>query len=102
MYRDFYLRFDDQEQANAILFTEYPAVLDANGAEVQLARRVPMFRNVDVIGVLHKLPPQPMPDDYVPEALPGWHVNVRLLPDEDGSALEPFAVEPAAPRRIWG
>jgi len=35
------------------------------------------------------------------EALPGWHVNV-LVVDEDASALEPYAVTPAVPVRVWG
>jgi hypothetical protein len=30
----------------------------------------------------------------------GWHVNVRLI-DEDADALEPFAVTPTNPRRVW-
>ena len=41
----------------------------------------------------------------IPEMAPidGWHVNVRLTADEDGAALEPFAVtpEPATPVRMW-
>jgi hypothetical protein len=36
-----------------------------------------------------------------PVSLDGWHVNVRLV-GEDGSALEPFMVEPEHPRRVWG
>jgi len=32
---------------------------------------------------------------------PGWHVNVRLMPDEDGTALEQYRVYPNTPSRVW-
>jgi hypothetical protein len=34
------------------------------------------------------------------QALPGWHVNVRVV-DEDAEALQAFAVTPATPMRVW-
>lgn len=40
-----------------------------------------------------------IPVTYVP--LPGWHVNIRALDDEDTASLEQFAVHPTNPRRVW-
>ena len=34
-------------------------------------------------------------------ALPGWHVNVRVV-GEDDTALQAFAITPATPMRVWG
>jgi hypothetical protein len=38
-------------------------------------------------------------EDEVP--LTGWHVNVRLVDEEDAEALEDFQVFPQTPSRIW-
>ena len=40
-------------------------------------------------------------EEPVMTALPGWHVNVRVV-GEDDKALQPFAVTPATPMRVWG
>jgi hypothetical protein len=63
------------------------------------------YKNIDVLGVLYEKqdivdpenPPEPIP-------LEGWHVNVRVMPDENGEPLEAFKVnpEPMTWRRIWG
>lgn len=37
----------------------------------------------------------------ITETLYGWHVNVFLMPDEDGSILEPYTVYPLTPTRVW-
>lgn len=73
---DYYLLFPDEASANAVLYVEDK----------------PNFVNIDTIGVIYK--------DEQP--ITGWHVNVRLMDNEDGSALESFAVTPSTPLRIWG
>lgn len=73
---DYYLSFPDEASANAVLYVEDK----------------PNFVNIDTIGVIYK--------DEQP--ITGWHVNVRLMDNEDGSALESFAVTPSTPLRIWG
>jgi hypothetical protein len=73
---DYYLSFPDEASANAVLYSEDK----------------PNFVNIDTIGVIYK--------DEQP--ITGWHVNVRLMDNEDGSALESFAVTPSTPLRIWG
>lgn len=78
--KDFYLRFADEAEANGVLFNQ-----DDEG------NVTPKFQNIDVIGAIY--------DGETP--LDGYHANVRVV-DEDSSALEPFAVFPSAPRRVWG
>ena len=74
--QDLYLSFPDEDTAKAVLFTD-----DRQN-----------YLNIDTIGVIYK-------DE---QAIPGWHVNVRLMPDEDGSALSAYQVNPATPIRVWG
>lgn len=57
--------------------------------------------SVDTIGVISKRTGG-TDDEPVITALPGWHVNVRLVDGEDDKALQPFAVTPATPMRVWG
>jgi hypothetical protein len=62
----------------------------------------PLFANIDTIGTIYEPQPDPLPEPPPePVALEGWHVNVRVI-DEDATKLEPFAVTPTHPRRIWG
>lgn len=85
-----FLSFESQEQADAVLF-------DADGEKV--------FANTDVIGVIYK--PTGATEDVdgmqIPVMAPiaGWHVNVLLSDGEDGSVLEPFAVTPKTPIRVF-
>lgn len=107
---DFYLKFASEEEANAVLYTVHPAVYEVDmetGAPtdkvVSEEYTTPNYRNIDVLGVLYEKqeivdpenPPEPVP-------LEGWHVNVRVVGDEDSAPLQPFAVVPTLPRRIWG
>ena len=104
MYQDFYLQFADEEQAKSVLLTVQPAQLEADGVTLSEESSTPNYQNIDVLGTLHQKPPADAPEDYVPVAVPGYHVNVRCMPDEDSAALEPFKVnpEPKAWRRVWG
>ena len=87
--QDLYLKFTSEAQANDVLYT----LVDEE--------KKPNYRNIDVLGELYDPIPDPMPEGYSPVALPGWHVNVRLIDGEDGTALEPFSVIPTNPRRVW-
>jgi hypothetical protein len=104
MYQDFYTRFSDEATANAILYTTTPAVTDEQGNVTQEEYTTPNYINIDVLGVLYEQPPEPTPEDYTPVPLEGWHVNVRVMPGEDASALEGYQVnpEPMTWRRVWG
>lgn len=87
---DLYLKFPDAATAQAALYDG----------------ETPLFRNIDVIGVISK----PTGDTLVASdgtsysavaPIPGWHVNVRLVDGKDGTALEQYAVTPTTPCRIW-
>jgi hypothetical protein len=86
---DLCLRFSDEDAAMSVLFTEGRS----------------NYRNIDIIGLIHK-PTGVMllgEDGEYPEVLPveGFHVNVRVMPDEDLFTLEPFEVTPTNPVRVW-
>lgn len=63
----------------------------------------PNYRNIDTIGVIYKGGAWDAEGNQItaPVALEGWHVNVFVLPDEDGSVLEAHQVFPATPVRVW-
>lgn len=102
MYTDFYLKFADQAEADAILYTVHPAELDVDGVTISEEYVTPNYQNIDTLGILYVEQPIPDPDNP-PEPIPeeGWHVNVRLVDGEDGAILVPFEVYPTVPRRIW-
>lgn len=77
MYTDMYLKFTDESEAKSVLFD----------GEKQL------FANIDVIGTIYK-------DE---QAIDGWHVNVRVIDNENADILLPFQVnpKPTTPLRIW-
>ena len=102
MYTDFYLKFADEAEANSVLYTVHPAVMDEDGNVIEAEYTKPNYINIDTLGVLYEKAPDPLPDPYVPVPLPGWHVNVRVMPGEDAAALEPFGIQPTQPRRVWG
>jgi hypothetical protein len=99
---DLYLKFDSEAQANEYLYTQVPTEFDEDGEPIAWYSQA-NFANIDVIGVITEGGEWDEDGKAIvePVALDGWHVNVRLV-GEDGSTLEPFMVEPAAPRRVWG
>jgi hypothetical protein len=107
MYQDYYLKFTDEAEAKAVLY-RMEGVVEAdeeNGVEANEGYEVQNYKNIDVLGTLYEKqeivdpenPPEPIP-------LEGWHVNVRVMPDEDTTPLESFKVnpEPQTWRRVWG
>ena len=81
------LKFTDEAQAKSVLYAEDDT---------------PNFRNIDIIGQITKLTGE-LDDQGQPitQTLDGWHVNVFLMPDEDGTALEAYRVYPSTPSRVW-
>jgi hypothetical protein len=100
---DFYLKFENKEQADSVLYTVTDEVTDAEGVVVQEASSKPNFANIDVIGTIYK-PTEEVDEEGNPvmEALTGYHINIRAVDGEDTSALTSFAVTPTNPQRIWG
>lgn len=86
--QDLYLKFTDEAEAQAALFTD----------------ERPNFVAIDLIGTIYKPTGNMLQSEEgeVPEMAPldGYHVNVRLV-DEDGSALEPYRIYPDNPVRGW-
>ena len=87
MYNDFYLKFADEAEANAVLFDN----------------EQPKYNAIDIIGTMFR-PTGSMlatPEGDVAEMAPleGWHVNVRHM----GKApeLEQYQVFPQHPQRGW-
>jgi hypothetical protein len=99
---DLYLRFSDEAQATEYLYTQVPTEWDEEGEPTAWVSQA-NFANMDVIGTIFEGGEWDAEGNVItqPVALDGWHVNVRLV-GEDGSALEPFMVEPEHPRRVWG
>ena len=100
MYQDFMLRFTDQAEADAVLFTEQTNVQD----DIVETVKVPKYAAVDVIGVIYKPTGKLLPSengDAVEEMAPldVWHVNVRHT--ADAPELAAYQVQPKQPQRGW-
>ena len=102
MYTDYFLKFTDEAEATAALFTEQTNVQD----DVVETVLVPKYAAVDVVGVIYKptgnvLPAEDESGEAVDEMAPidGWHVNVRHT--DEAPELEAFRVFPATPSRAW-
>lgn len=85
------LKFQNQSAANSVL----------------MDGETPRYKNIDTIGVIYKptgvmLTNSDGTEYQETQPLDGWHVNVWLLPDEDGAALQPYVVTPSTPSRVWG
>ena len=102
---DLYLKFTDEAQATEVLYTQVPTAWDEEDGMVnpiEFESR-PNYANIDVIGTIFEGGEWDTEGNVVtePVALDGFHVNVRVI-DEDPTPLEPFAVIPTTPRRVWG
>jgi len=102
MYTDYFLKFNDEAEANAALFTEQTNVQD----DVVETVLVPKYAAVDVVGAIYKptgnvLPAEDESGDAVDEMAPldGWHVNVRHT--EEAPELDAYKVEVKTPSRMW-
>ena len=99
MYTDYHLKFTDQAEADAVLFTEQTNV---QGDIVETVK-VPKYAAVDVIGTIYKPTGKLLQTDEgeVPEMAPveGWHVNVRHT--DEAPELDAYKVEVATPVRGW-
>ena len=125
---DLFLPFESAEQAKPFLYNVTIEHRDVEGmlvqptmdmetqeatypegtVEVEVLRN--KFINTDVIGDIWK-PTEEMqtisgPGDVemevpVMEKLAGWHVNIRPVSGEDTSQVQPFAVVPQNPVRVW-
>jgi len=99
MYHDTFLKFADEAEANAALFTEQTNV---QGDVIETVL-VPKYAAVDVIGTIFKPTGKMIQTDEgeVPEMAPleGWHVNVRHT--AEAPELDAYKVEVKTPSRMW-
>lgn len=79
--RDLRLRFSEEATWTGLGISRDPGVLE-----------------IDLIGRFYDYPDG---EGGETTELPGWHVNIRCDDDRDLSALDPWIVEPATPRRVW-
>ena len=98
---DLYLKFADEAEANSVLMQKI--VTSVEDDVVTGFYEIPRFANIDTIGTIYEGGEYGADGEVItePVALEGWHVNVRVI-GEDATALEPFAVVPTSPRRVWG
>jgi hypothetical protein len=103
---DFYLAFPSEAAAKSVLYRIEGAVEATEDTEAREGYEVPNYLNIDTIGVIYKPTGEMLQgeDGEYPKMAPieGWHVNVRLVGDENADALEPFEVSPETPVRVWG
>lgn len=72
LYKDIYLKFPDEETAQAAVFDGFN----------------PRYTAVDMVGEI--------------AGVSGWHVNMRVRPDEDASALDAYKIPtPNNPKRVF-
>ena len=103
--KDFYLKFKSQKEAESILYTEASDIIqDENGESIITPILQPKYQNISVIGTIYSGGEWDAEGNVItePKALPGYHVNVRAINDEDTTVLEPFATTPKTPLRVFG
>jgi hypothetical protein len=105
MYIDYYLKFDSEAEAKAVLYRIEGAVEadPENGVEAQEGYEVANYIAIDLIGTIYEPTGLIIEDDEgdYPEMAPidGYHANVRLLDEEP--ELQPYRVFPTTPNRVW-
>lgn len=100
---DFYLKLDNEAAMSTVLSDFY----DEEGEFVSNTNDYA----IDVVGVLHEPTGVTLTSDFegiqYPEmqAIPGWHVNIRLLNETFKQTVESLntlhGVSPESPKRIW-
>jgi len=99
MYHDYFLKFADEAEANAALFTEEVSV---QGDVVETYQK-PKYAAIDVVGVIYKPTGEQLqtPEGDVDEMAPldGWHINVRHT--EEAPELDSYKIEVKTPARMW-
>jgi hypothetical protein len=99
---DLYLSFPDEAAAKAVLYRIEGAVEATEDTEAVEGYEVPNYANIDTLGILYERQEVTDPENPPePVAIPGWHVNIRLVDGEDAEALQAFEVHPTVPRRVW-
>jgi len=93
MYIDYYLKFDSEADARAVLYR----------VEGEEGNEVPKYLAIDLIGTVYKPTGKMLQSDEgeFPEMapVPGYHANVRVV--DAAPELEAYQVFPQNPVRGW-
>jgi hypothetical protein len=99
MYFDMFLKFADEAEANAALFTEQTNVQN----DVVETVLVPKYAAVDVVGVLYAPTGKTIHNEELSYAemapIAGFHANVRHT--AEAPELAAYQVFPETPSRTW-
>ena len=117
---DFHLRLAAESDMPTVLADfyrqDYVTVVDEEGVETQVEDGDPYLVThsheyaIDVVGTLHEPTGTMLTDEEgneYPEmqAMPGWHVNIRLVGDAVRETVEALdtsdGVNPEQPMRVW-
>lgn len=99
---DFYLKLDNEAAMSTVLSDFY-------NEDNEFVPNTSDYA-IDVVGVLHEptgsiLTTSEGLEYYNMQAIPGWHVNIRLLNDTVRETVESLntlhGVSPESPKRIW-
>ena len=105
---DYFLKFNSEAEAKAVLYrVEGATPADPEtGTPATEGYEVLNFANIDTVGIIYKPTGEMLQGEdgaYPAMApIPGWHVNVRVMPGEDVTLIEPHMVTPTLPVRVWG
>lgn len=104
---DFYLKLDNEGAMTTVLSDFYTQ--DTETGKSYLLQNTSDY-TIDVVGVLSEpigsvLTTSEGLEYYNMQAIPGWHVNIRLLNDTVRETVESLntlhGVSPESPKRIW-
>jgi hypothetical protein len=100
--QDLYLKFPNESTAYNLLYEQVPVEFNENDEPTAWEPRQ-KYLNIDTLGIIYEGGEYDEDGNSItpPTALDGWHVNIRLMPDEQAEPLLPYTVVPAHPRRVW-
>lgn len=102
--KDYYLKFTSQTQAESVLYTTTTETFtDTETETVTNTILQPLFQNISTIGTIYTPGTYDTEGNTIlePTPLPGYHVNVRALPNEDTAPIESYNVQVNSPVRVW-
>lgn len=103
MSQDFYLRFADEAESIAILYTQVPTEWNEEGEPTAWYEQ-PNYANIDTIGIIYE-PQEVIDPENPPEPIPydGYFINIRVVEGENAEPLMPYSIDPKPyPMRVWG
>ena len=95
--RTIYLRYSSQDDARDALAAILGWEPGATTGELSGTRY-----DVDEVGILYEPIPEDAAEDYRPEPLPGWHINLLWWGEDDAAPdFGAAVITPATPSRVF-